>query len=357
MLSHPQRGLLLGVSRSVSPWFEAGVRLQLAPAQEVSLPSGSSAVLGTTDAALCLGFRAANGRLLAPNARIKPVLAMGLGGNLTGRQAGLYVPATVGFRIKVMEYINVSLIHTYKISLTSKFIQHQVLSFGFDGTIPVGGGKKTQPAVPARLSDTDLDGVADIYDDCPASYGLKDNHGCPAVVAPSQGEIPQKSPGAGRDGLFLEPPVDDAGAIGMLFPPPGGEGQVVPDAVAMQRMQDEEALRVLARQITFPEGGSTLASEQALKLYQVIEILDRNPNCQLRIVGHTDDMGTPQQNLIVSVKRAYSVKIFLMHDLQIPAERLEHEGFAALLPIGSNDTPEGRALNRRIEFLLVGCEN
>jgi outer membrane protein OmpA-like peptidoglycan-associated protein len=69
----------------------------------------------------------------------------------------------------------------------------------------------------------------------------------------------------------------------------------------------------------------------------------------VEIAGHTDSLGDPQQNRQISQQRAEAVKKFLV-DHGILGERLRAQGYGAAQPIAGNDTPDGRAKNRRVEF-------
>ena len=72
----------------------------------------------------------------------------------------------------------------------------------------------------------------------------------------------------------------------------------------------------------------------------------------MAIEGHTDDQGDEAANQELSEARAESVRDYLVSQ-DIAADRMETAGFGETLPIADNDTPEGRADNRRIEFRLL----
>jgi OOP family OmpA-OmpF porin len=65
--------------------------------------------------------------------------------------------------------------------------------------------------------------------------------------------------------------------------------------------------------------------------------------------GHTDSIGSVSYNLKLSERRANSVRDYLITQ-GVPADRLEAKGFGKSQPVASNDTPEGRAMNRRVEL-------
>jgi outer membrane protein OmpA-like peptidoglycan-associated protein len=77
-----------------------------------------------------------------------------------------------------------------------------------------------------------------------------------------------------------------------------------------------------------------------------------NPSWKLRISGHTDNVGNAASNMDLSKRRSESVKKYLVSK-GIAADRFEVQYFGAEKPIAPNETPEGRARNRRVEMLLV----
>lgn len=74
-------------------------------------------------------------------------------------------------------------------------------------------------------------------------------------------------------------------------------------------------------------------------------------NWNLKLIGHTDNIGKDSSNLVLSKKRAEAVKEYLVN-LGIAPERIKTEGRGEAEPIASNDTEEGRAKNRRVEFII-----
>lgn len=72
----------------------------------------------------------------------------------------------------------------------------------------------------------------------------------------------------------------------------------------------------------------------------------------IQINGHTDNIGSKERNLELSVGRAKAVYEYLI-STGIEQNRLSYKGFGDTLPISSNDTDEGRAKNRRVEFQIL----
>ena len=85
------------------------------------------------------------------------------------------------------------------------------------------------------------------------------------------------------------------------------------------------------------------------ELAEVVFILRRQPNLKIEIQGHTDNTGSRAHNQELSEKRAKSVQNYLIRQ-GIQMKRLRTAGFGTSRPVDSNNTPSGRANNRRVEF-------
>jgi len=147
--------------------------------------------------------------------------------------------------------------------------------------------------------DTDGDGIADIDDKCPTVFGIKENKGCPAVK--------------------------------------------------------EETVKVFTKAltgITFETGKAVIKGTSFQILNDVVLIMQENPAYNLEINGHTDNVGNDDMNMDLSQKRADSVKKYLA-DKGIDPSRMTAKGFGETMPIADNNTADGRAKNRRVEFKVV----
>jgi chemotaxis protein MotB len=128
----------------------------------------------------------------------------------------------------------------------------------------------------------------------------------------------------------------------------------------LQVRQYKDMLSVdLAEQIFFDSGRATLKKEGKEVLKKVGDALKGYENKIIRVVGHTDNVpvakslqATFPSNWELSVARATNVVRFLQ-DVGIPPERMVPTGRAEYDPVASNDTPEGRQKNRRIEIMLL----
>lgn len=107
------------------------------------------------------------------------------------------------------------------------------------------------------------------------------------------------------------------------------------------------------KNIYFPTGSSLLASSSTTELDLLVQLLTENPTLQVRIEGHTDDVGTTADNLALSQRRALAVVDYLA-SRQVRRERLSAQGYGASRPVALNQTVEGRARNRRTELRILG---
>lgn len=103
--------------------------------------------------------------------------------------------------------------------------------------------------------------------------------------------------------------------------------------------------------IFFDTDSARLKPESAPVLKMVAQALDKNPNLKLEIDGYTDSVGDAQHNVDLSKRRGEAVKTVLVTQFSVDSSRLASNGFGADKPVASNDTPDGRAQNRRVEFL------
>jgi len=108
---------------------------------------------------------------------------------------------------------------------------------------------------------------------------------------------------------------------------------------------------LLAEGANFETGSATLNTEATARLDQVIEIMLANPSTSLTVEGHTDNQGDDAANQALSEERAQTVVDYLI-DGGVGSDRLTAVGYGEDQPIADNDTAEGRAQNRRIEFVV-----
>jgi OmpA-OmpF porin, OOP family len=111
--------------------------------------------------------------------------------------------------------------------------------------------------------------------------------------------------------------------------------------------------RYVSHGILFDTGSDVLKPESAPVIQSIARALGANPNLKLRIEGHTDSVGTAATNLELSRHRAEAVRNVLVTQFKVDQARLTTTGFGSTKPIDSNDTPQGRSQNRRVEFVKL----
>ncbi|WP_119353326.1 OmpA family protein [Azohydromonas sediminis] len=117
------------------------------------------------------------------------------------------------------------------------------------------------------------------------------------------------------------------------------------------RTADNQLKLEVPADISFATGSATIEPRLRSVLDAFANGLSNQPTMYVRIVGHTDSTGSDAVNDPLSLRRANSVRDYLT-DRGVAASRIETFGRGSREPIASNDTPEGRAKNRRVEIFL-----
>lgn len=121
----------------------------------------------------------------------------------------------------------------------------------------------------------------------------------------------------------------------------GGEAQSLLDKTLSNRV------------VEFESGSATLTPTGRAILDEMATAIKQIGTPRVQLIGHTDSQGNHQANVALSLARASSVRNYLI-DKGIPADSLSAAGSGPDQPVAANDTAEGRAKNRRIEFRLAG---
>jgi outer membrane protein OmpA-like peptidoglycan-associated protein len=129
--------------------------------------------------------------------------------------------------------------------------------------------------------------------------------------------------------------------------------QTVPDA-KVERV-GEGIVVEFSSAVLFGFDQSDLSAEAKANLDKLVKVLNTYPDTNIEVQGHTDSKGSETYNQNLSVKRATSVSDYLAAN-QITTNRITTKGFGETLPEYDNETEEGRAQNRRVEFLITANE-
>jgi OmpA-OmpF porin, OOP family len=205
---------------------------------------------------------------------------------------------------------------------------------------PPHSPERVRQSIREAMRDTDGDGIPDDIDACPT---VPEDHkppdpmdGCPA---------PPEELDSDHDGI---PDSRDA------CPREPGEPNPDPKRNGCPKFIHLEGSTVhVLQQVHFQTGSATILPDSFPMLTEIVQLLQANPNIKkMMIEGHTDSRGGADFNLDLSKRRAQSVRNWLV-DHGVAPNRLQSEGYGLTRPIDTNDTDQGRAANRRVEFKVV----
>ena len=114
----------------------------------------------------------------------------------------------------------------------------------------------------------------------------------------------------------------------------------------------EKGVHVELNNIYFSFNSDTLDTRSKFVLDDFAAYLKDNSHLKIRIDGHTDDIDTQEFNMDLSIRRAKAVRDYLIGK-GIPKAKISYKGYGETVPVSDNITEEGRALNRRTEFVIV----
>lgn len=226
--------------------------------------------------------------------------------------------------------------------------------------------EKKEEVAETRNPDSDGDGMCDPWvseegkadqysstctgtDNCPEDKedvdGFQDDDGCP-------------DPDNDRDGV-CDPWVAESGLLDKYAHTCKGTDLCPEQEETLNSYKDDDGCpdevpvapkKVFVLEgINFESGKATITTDSYVSLMKVVDIMEAFPETSFKIVGHTDNVGSPEKNQKLSADRAEAVKSFLV-EKGIDGSRIVTAGAGDTQPIASNKTAEGRAKNRRIEF-------
>jgi len=192
--------------------------------------------------------------------------------------------------------------------------------------------------------DNDKDGILDVSDRCPnepeSNNGYQDEDGCP-----------DSEPVLDTDGDGYNDDVDRCPYDAEDF-----DGEEDEDGCPDKRVVIEKNFIKITEKIYFEFGKAEIQERSFSLIDEIAETVVDNPQLKkIRIEGHTDGVGSDVANLKLSQARADSVRAAIS-SRGVDSRRLDAVGFGEMRPIDSNDTDDGRAANRRVEFIIVDQE-
>jgi outer membrane protein OmpA-like peptidoglycan-associated protein len=181
--------------------------------------------------------------------------------------------------------------------------------------------------------DNDKDGINDKIDQCPMDPedkdGFEDDDGCP-------------DPDNDKDGI---PDTTDKCPNEPGVPPDGCPKKYNLVVVTEKKIEIKQT-------VYFDTNKATIKPVSFALLNEVAQALKDNPTIEVEVQGHTDSQGNDAFNLKLSQNRANSVRTYLIKQ-GVASNRMTSKGYGENVMIADNRTAEGRAQNRRVEFIIT----
>ena len=174
------------------------------------------------------------------------------------------------------------------------------------------------------LVDSDMDGIADAYDACPTEKGPFSTNGCKDSDNDGVADVKDNCP-------------DKAGAMANKGCP--------------EEKKTKTLINDQINDVTFEYDRYDLTNEAKSILDGVAEFMAMNTSVKLTINGHTDNSGGEMNNKTLSMNRAEAAATYLQAK-GVAKSRLTTKGYGKSMPKATNDTPEGKQLNRRVELKI-----
>ncbi len=249
-------------------------------------------------------YKLNNGYIMNENAKVAPFLMAGVADSYNvgthlanGNTVVFNFPIGGGIDFKINDDVAITLMSAYNYSISDRLDGWEKSedkkrndAFLFNSI----GVKFNFPSL-----DADGDGITDKEDHCPTMVGTEATLGCPEI-----------------------------------------------------KEADKVIMTQAMKGLLFETGSSNMLPESYPVLDNVYLVLSSNPDYKLSIEGHTDNTGTDEINNKLSADRAQAARDYLVRK-GIDSTRIVATGFGSTRPVASNDTPEGRKQNRRVEFILM----
>ncbi|MBO7413533.1 MAG: OmpA family protein [Fibrobacter sp.] len=221
--------------------------------------------------------------------------------------------------------------------------------------------KDTTKHEPPKKTDFDNDGVPDDVDKCPnTKAGIEvGEDGCPPDhdkdgVPNYKDKCPNTEAGAEVDSNGCIPDFDKDGVPDNKDKCPNTLPGVVIDSVGCP-VNKKEDLDELKKGIRFQTNSAKLTQRSFGTLNDVARLMKKFPGASLEVQGHTDNTGKDDYNMDLSQRRAQTVVDYLVKR-GVESSRLRAVGYGNTMPIASNNSKEGRQINRRVEMVPISNE-
>lgn len=204
--------------------------------------------------------------------------------------------------------------------------------------------------------DTDKDGIADYLDLCPETPANVevDANGCPIDsdddgIADYLDLCPETPLGTVIDENGCPIDNDNDGVLNKEDKCPHLPGPASNYGCPELKKEVHELFKKAMTGIQFESNKNIIKSSSYPILDQIVSVMELNPEYQLTISGHTDNVGDDNKNMQLSIDRAIAVGKYIA-DKGIDSSRITTQGFGETKPIADNKTSKGRTENRRVEF-------
>ncbi len=207
--------------------------------------------------------------------------------------------------------------------------------------------------------DSDKDGIADKDDACPEVAGLASMKGCPDTdgdgVTDKDDQCAGTKKGYKVDAKGCPLDTDKDGVIDEEDGCPNVAGTIENKGCPVTEKTAEEikAIEMKVEPVYFDYDHSNYISGEKTKITKLVNLLKANSDYKVNLTGYADNKGTDEYNMKLSERRIDSV-VKTIKSIGIPENRISQEKpFGEAKPAATNDTDEGRALNRRVEIELI----
>lgn len=201
-------------------------------------------------------------------------------------------------------------------------------------------------------ADADRDGIPDALDDCPDQPGEAATNGCPDAdkdgISDSMDDCPNN---AGPKATRGCPDTDKDGVLDKIDKCPDQPGPITNNGCPAITEEDKATLEYAVQAVQFETASAILKPASYEILDKIVDILKRNTAHKLNISGHTDSVGSSEDNQQLSEKRAKACFDYLVAK-GIKDYRISYKGYGESVPVADNKYKEGRDRNRRVEFNL-----
>jgi OmpA-OmpF porin, OOP family len=330
-------------------------------------------------------YKFANGYLLDEASNFDPYVFVGVNGTSIDKTTYLAQSTGIGINFWLTNWLAINGEASY--DYVFDFNDYMHYSFGIAGRFGKKTTKETPTVVAAEVvlaPDRDGDGVPDHLDRCPDVAGPSWFDGCPDTDGDGVPDHLDECPDVAglawlngcpdRDGDGIPDHLDDCPDVAGVATAngcPDADGDGIPDHLdecpdefgvaendgcplldSLKIKELETKLQSFADRIEFETAKYVIKPSSYQKLDEIVETMKEYPNAKFVIEGHTDNVGSEEDNQTLSESRAYAVRQYFV-DKGIDPDRLTFKGYGELRPRATNETAAGRATNRRVEIRLI----